>query len=46
LIGAALDYEVAVASKLPPGVGNTSAHQILVGDIAAIVGSRRMRWKP
>jgi len=33
---AVIDYEVAAAVALPPGVGSGSAHQMLVGDIAAI----------
>ena len=33
---AVIDYEVAAAVALPPGVGTASAQQMLVGDIAAI----------
>ena len=33
---AVIDYEVEAAPNLPPGVANASAHQMLVGDIAAI----------
>lgn len=33
---AVIDYEVAAAVALPPGVVNPSAQQMLVGDIAAI----------
>lgn len=33
---AVIDYEVAAAVALPPGVVNASAQQMLVGDVAAI----------
>jgi predicted PurR-regulated permease PerM len=33
---AVIDYEVAAAMALPPGVSSASAQQMLVGDIAAI----------
>ncbi len=33
---AVIDYEVAAAVALPPGVGSASAQQMLVGDIGAI----------
>lgn len=33
---AVIDYEVAAAVALPPGIGSASAQQMLVGDIAAI----------